>query len=78
MLSVESLLETVLEFTLAPLIGYVARICSIEAVFLGMGGTFLLLNNLLLAGDWGDEPRLAHAKAAKAVEMMEADDQQEV
>lgn len=49
-LSVDSLLETVMEFLLAPIVGFIAHSFSVEAVFLTMGGVFLLFNNLLLAG----------------------------
>eukprot|EP00966_Prymnesium_polylepis_P220388 5098047-Prymnesium_polylepis.3 len=71
-LSVESLIETVLEFVLAPVVGYVAHTFSIEAVFLGLGGIFLVVNNLLLIGDWGEPPALATSPAPTETEMAEA------
>lgn len=54
-LSVDSMIQTTLEFLLAPLVGYVATALSIEAVFLIMGPAFLLVNAVCLAGGW--DPR---------------------
>jgi len=51
-LSVESLVDTLLEFALAPLVGYVAHAHSVEAAFLGLGGAALLLNRTFLSGGW--------------------------
>ena len=60
-LSVESLVDTMLEFALAPLVGYIAHTVSVEAVFLSVGGAFLLLNNAFLSGGWSDAARAAGA-----------------
>jgi hypothetical protein len=53
-LSVDALLKTLLEFIMAPAIGYVASTYSIDAVFFGLAGIFLLLNHLFLFGGWGE------------------------
>ena len=51
-LSVDNLIQTTLEFCLAPMVGYIADTYSIEAVFLVLGVSFLLINAVLLAGGW--------------------------
>ena len=71
-LSVDSLIQTTLAFLLAPLVGYVAHAVSIQAVFLGLGVLFLLVNNLLLGGGWGaPQPMLSPESSEPAVAGME-------
>jgi hypothetical protein len=71
-LSVESLLESVLAFMLAPLVGYVAETLSVASVFLGLGSLFLVINNLALSGDWGSLRAPEVAKEAPNVELATA------
>lgn len=51
-LSVENLVKSILEFALAPVVGYIAHTFSVESVFFGLGVLFLVLNTFLLSGDW--------------------------
>ena len=58
---------------------YVAHTYSIDVVFLGLGGLFLVLNNVLLVGGWGERERgadgggvmLADAKTGRSGETAE-------
>lgn len=68
-LSVDSLLQTTLQFCLAPAVGYLADAASIEAVFFVLGGTFLLLNTAVLGGGWGPaRAPVADAAAGRAAD----------
>jgi hypothetical protein len=77
-LSVDALLKTLLEMIMAPAIGYVANRYSIDAVFFGLGGIFLLLNHLVLFGGWGErgaanDPGADHSKKEALVAQVTKD-----
>ena len=55
-LSVDSLVETTLEFVLAPAVGYLAHHLSIQAAFFALGGAALVVNMTLLSGEWDATP----------------------
>jgi hypothetical protein len=49
------MIKTIIEFVLAPAVGYCAQHYGIDSVFLGLGVLFMRINILLLAGGWGEK-----------------------